>query len=70
LPLVRWLVQRLDAGEAARAATEALAAPNGNAVLTALERRLAELVDLDLIDAGWLPVHRDPASLHRRRSEG
>jgi phosphotransferase system enzyme I (PtsI) len=70
LPLVRWLVQRLESGDAARAAAEALAAPHANGVLTVLERRLAELVDLDLIDAGWLPVHRDPASLQRRRSEG
>lgn len=70
LPLVRWLVQRLDSGEAARAAADALAAPDSNSVLTALERRLAELVDLDLIDAGWLPVHREPASFQKRRTEG
>ena len=56
--------------EGAEPPGEALEAPNATAVLTALEQRLAELVDLDLIDAGWLPVHRDPASFHRRRSEG
>ena len=70
LPLVRWLVRRLDSADAEQAAAEALAAPDATAVLTALERRMAALVDLDLIDAGWLPVHRDPASLHRRRSAG
>lgn len=70
LPLVRWLVQRLSSTDAEQAALEALEATDANTVQTVLEQRLAQLVDLDLIDAGWLPMHPGPASLRQRRSEG
>jgi signal transduction protein with GAF and PtsI domain len=68
VPLVRWLVQRLRASDAEHAAAEALEARSAEAALDVLERRLAEAVDLEVIEAGWLPVHRSSATLHRRRS--
>jgi phosphoenolpyruvate-protein phosphotransferase (PTS system enzyme I) len=68
VPLVRWLVQRLSVGDAERAAAEALEALTAPDVLALVERRLAACVDLDLVDAGWLPGHRRPATLHKRRS--
>lgn len=67
VPIVRWLIQRLRAGDAERAAAEALTAESTGAAIAVLEGRLAELVDLDLVEAGWLPAHRRPTSLHRRR---
>jgi signal transduction protein with GAF and PtsI domain len=58
VPLVRWLVQRLNSTCAVRAASEALAAGNAKDVVAAVERNLAACVDLDLVEAGWLPARR------------
>jgi phosphotransferase system enzyme I (PtsI) len=68
VPLVRWLVRRLSTADAERAAGEALEALTAADVLAVVERHLAACVDLDLVDAGWLPAHRRPASLNKRRS--
>jgi len=68
VPLVRWLITHLTLADAERAAHEALEATSTNDALDILERRLAEHVDLDVVDAGWLPDLRSTASLHRRRS--
>jgi len=68
VPLVRWLVRRLSIADAERAAGEALEALTAADVLAVVERHLAACVDLDLVDAGWLPAHQGPASLNRRRS--
>jgi len=56
--LVRWLVQRLSTRCAEGAAREALAATSTADVLATVERHLAACVDLDLVEAGWLPAHR------------
>jgi len=56
--LVRWLVQRLSTRCAEGAAQEALAATSAADVLATVERHLAACVDLDLVEAGWLPAHR------------
>jgi len=68
VPLVRWLVRRLGTTDAERAAQEALEAPTAADALGVVERHLAACVDLDLVDAGWLPAHRRPATLNKRRS--
>ena len=58
VPLVRWLVRRLNTACAERAAAEALEAASSSDVLAAVERNLAACVDLDLVEAGWLPARR------------
>jgi len=58
VPLVRWLVRRLNLACAETAATEALQAVSTKDVLAAVERNLAACVDLDLVEAGWLPARR------------
>jgi pyruvate,water dikinase len=68
VPLVRWLVRRLSTADAERAAAEALEAAVASDVLAVVERHLAACVDLDMVDAGWLPTRRGPASLNQRRS--
>jgi phosphotransferase system enzyme I (PtsI) len=68
VPLVRWLISHLRVANAEGAAQEALEVTSTNDALEVLERRLAEHVDLDAVDAGWLPDHRSAASLNRRRS--
>jgi signal transduction protein with GAF and PtsI domain len=68
VPLVRWLVRQLSTASAEQAAGEALEARTAPNVLAVVERHLAACIDLDLVDAGWLPVRRSPASLNKRRS--
>jgi phosphotransferase system enzyme I (PtsI) len=69
IPLVRWLVRRLRRKPAEEAAAEALQATSAPEAIGILEERLAVHVDLELVDAGWLPMHRSAASLQRRRSD-
>jgi signal transduction protein with GAF and PtsI domain len=67
VPLVRWLVRRLRTPQAEEAAAAALEVTSAPAAAALLEERLAEHVDLQLLDAGWLPAHPSGASLHARR---
>ena len=56
LPLVRWMVRQIDIGAAARAATAALDAATTVEVTDLLEQHMGDYVDLDLLEAGRLPV--------------
>ena len=56
LPLVRWLVRQVDIEATERAAAEALAASTNDEVTEVLEHAMGEYVDLDLLEAGRLPV--------------
>jgi phosphotransferase system enzyme I (PtsI) len=68
LPVVRWLVRRVQVGEAEVAARAALDAAGAAEALATLEAGLAGSVDLELIDSGWLPRHRSVTSLQKRRA--
>ncbi|MEJ2238507.1 MAG: phosphoenolpyruvate--protein phosphotransferase [Gemmatimonadales bacterium] len=56
LPLVRWMVRQIDIAAAARAATAALDAATTGEVTDLLEQYMGDYVDLDLLEAGRLPV--------------
>ncbi len=56
LPLVRWLVRRLDVDGAASAASAALEARSGAEVATILKDYAAERIDLALLGLGRLPT--------------
>ncbi len=70
LPLVRWLVRHLRTTDAEAAAEAALTATSAAEALRHLQERLAALVDLDLVAAGWLPGNRPAASLEEHRGPG
>jgi phosphotransferase system enzyme I (PtsI) len=56
LPLVRWLIRQVEIEATERAAAAALAASTNDEVTEALEHAMGEYVDLDLLEAGRLPV--------------
>jgi len=56
LPLVRWLVRQVDVAAAAQAAAEALEASTTRQVTEILEHAMGRYADLDLLNAGRLPV--------------
>jgi phosphotransferase system enzyme I (PtsI) len=56
LPLVRWMVRQIDISAAERAASEALDASRTKDVTAVLERHMGDYVDLELLEAGRLPV--------------
>jgi phosphotransferase system enzyme I (PtsI) len=56
LPLVRWLVRQIDVEATERAAAAALQAATTDEVTEILEHAMGEYVDLDLLEAGRLPV--------------
>jgi phosphotransferase system enzyme I (PtsI) len=56
LPLVRWLIRQVDIEAAERAAAAALEASTNEEVTEILEHAMGEYVDLDLLEAGRLPV--------------
>jgi phosphotransferase system enzyme I (PtsI) len=68
LPAVRWLVRRLQVRDAVPAARAALEASSPEEAIDALEEGLAGAVDLELLDAGWLPRHRSITTLQKRRT--
>lgn len=63
LPLVRWLVRRVDLADARAAAERALSATSAHEVVHALEREMGRHVDLRLLDAGRLPRVSGASSL-------
>jgi phosphotransferase system enzyme I (PtsI) len=65
LPLVRWLIRRIDVDKATRAAEAALGARTTAEVQALLQEAVAEQVDLRLLDAGRLPRTRPGTSLKR-----
>ena len=58
LPLIRWLVRRINASTAARAAEAAREAATAAEVTRILEEHIAEYVDLGSLETGWLPQDR------------
>jgi signal transduction protein with GAF and PtsI domain len=68
LPVVRWLVRRLQVRDAEVAARAALDAADPAEAMALLESGLAGAVDLELLDTGWLPRPRPTTSLQRRRT--
>jgi hypothetical protein len=58
----------LRVGDAEGAARASLDASSATEAMGVLEDGLADSVDLDLFDAGWLPRHRSATSLQRRRA--
>lgn len=65
LPLVKWMVRKVNAARARAAADRALAARSGDEVLDLLRLALAEAVDLKLLDPdARLPAGRRATSLN------
>ncbi len=56
LPMVRWLVRQVAVDAAERAAATALEASTTRQVTEVLERTMGEYADLDLLEAGRLPI--------------
>lgn len=57
LPLMRWLIRQVDIEAAERAAAAALQASTTEQVTEIVEHAMGEYADLDLLEAGRLPVH-------------
>jgi phosphotransferase system enzyme I (PtsI) len=56
LPLIRWIVRQIDISAAQEAATQATEAATTSEVTAILEKHMGQYVDLDLLEAGRLPV--------------
>ncbi len=56
LPLIRWIVRQIDISAAREAATQATEAATTSEVTAILEEHMGQYVDLDLLEAGRLPV--------------
>ncbi len=56
LPLLRWIVRQIDISAAQVAAEQATAAATTGEVVSVLSERMGHYVDLDLLEAGRLPV--------------
>jgi phosphotransferase system enzyme I (PtsI) len=56
LPLVRWIVRQIDVSAAQIAATQATGAATTDEVTDVLATQMGQYVDLDLLEAGRLPV--------------
>ena len=54
--MIRWLVRQVDVEAAERAAARALQAATTEQVTEILEHAMGEYVDLDLLEAGRIPV--------------
>jgi phosphotransferase system enzyme I (PtsI) len=56
LPLVRWIVRQIDVSAAQIAATQATGAATTDEVTDVLATQMGQYVDLELLEAGRLPV--------------
>lgn len=56
LPLIRWIVRQIDISAAQEAAAQATEAATTSEVTAILEEHMGQYVDLDLLEAGRLPV--------------
>lgn len=56
LPLLRWIVRQIDISAAQVAAEQATAAATTGEVVSVLSEHMGQYVDLDLLEAGRLPV--------------
>ena len=56
LPLIRWIVRQIDISAAELAASQATSASTTEEVTKVLEEHMGQYVDLDLLEAGRLPV--------------
>ncbi len=56
LPLIRWIVRQIDISAAELAASQAASASTTAEVTRVLEEHMGQYVDLDLLEAGRLPV--------------
>lgn len=56
LPLLRWIVRQIDISAAQVAGEQATAAATTGAVASVLSEHMGQYVDLDLLEAGRLPV--------------
>ena len=56
LPLIRWIVRQIDISAAQEAAKQATEASTTSEVTAILAKHMGEYVDLDLLEAGRLPV--------------
>lgn len=56
LPLIRWIVRQIDISAAQKAAAQAIEVATTSEVIAILEQCMGEYVDLNLLEAGRLPV--------------
>lgn len=56
LPLLRWIVRQIDISAAQVAGEQATAAATTGGVVSVLSEQMGQYVDLDLLEAGRLPV--------------